>query len=318
MSDYRIWRLRLLIRRQSRLDILSDGEAVVLAISKGAFSVDTFYSNTFNLLMGKPLTTASRWVFSLTLIGSHRGTPAFIIPWKESRGRHSRLGSEQERIMGQGCRLLVIWIIALTAAEASLTSKYESTCETLPSEIHITKDDFDKSSGQSRTCEQTVAVNKCEGACVSSLQPSALNSHGFQKVCCSSERQKSRKTDPYFCFDCTLIWISRHFFKPIQKDFLKAELVRRSNPSFPWNRSVIAAGNRLTERGPSPWVTALTGTASDWPDLAARCKWPSTSPWTANVTLVATKTLLFHKQNQCQKSKRRQVQTDENIFHFQI
>ena len=43
-------------------------------------------------------------------------------------------------------------------------------------------DEFDKSSGTTRTCEQSVAVNKCEGACASSLRPSALNANGFQKV----------------------------------------------------------------------------------------------------------------------------------------
>ena len=43
-------------------------------------------------------------------------------------------------------------------------------------------DEFHKSSGTTRTCEQSVAVNKCEGACASSLRPSALNANGFQKV----------------------------------------------------------------------------------------------------------------------------------------
>ena len=43
-------------------------------------------------------------------------------------------------------------------------------------------DEFDKSSGTTRTCEQSVAVNKCEGQCASSLRPSALNANGFSKV----------------------------------------------------------------------------------------------------------------------------------------
>ena len=33
-----------------------------------------------------------------------------------------------------------------------------------------------------RTCEESIAVNKCEGACASSIQPSALKHTGFQKV----------------------------------------------------------------------------------------------------------------------------------------
>ena len=105
---------------------------------------------------------------------------------------------------------LLLVLHSLAFAEKS----YKSSCETIPSEIHITKgnnqntdivwthelyyselestmiyfqiimflDEFDKASGISRTCEQSVAVNKCEGACASSLRPSALNSNGFSKV----------------------------------------------------------------------------------------------------------------------------------------
>ena len=44
-------------------------------------------------------------------------------------------------------------------------------------------DEYDQNSVLVRTCEASVAVNKCEGACASSIQPSALSTHGFQKVC---------------------------------------------------------------------------------------------------------------------------------------
>ena len=43
-------------------------------------------------------------------------------------------------------------------------------------------DEYDQGSVLVRTCEANVAVNKCEGACASSIQPSALTTHGFQKV----------------------------------------------------------------------------------------------------------------------------------------
>ena len=44
-------------------------------------------------------------------------------------------------------------------------------------------DEYDSSTSVLiRTCEDDIAVNKCEGACASSIQPSALNSIGFQKV----------------------------------------------------------------------------------------------------------------------------------------
>lgn len=43
-------------------------------------------------------------------------------------------------------------------------------------------EEFDTGSGIQRICEENVAVNKCEGACVSSLRPSALSVKGFHKV----------------------------------------------------------------------------------------------------------------------------------------
>ena len=44
-------------------------------------------------------------------------------------------------------------------------------------------DEYDPSTGLLiRTCEENVAVNKCEGQCASSIYPSALNAYGFQKV----------------------------------------------------------------------------------------------------------------------------------------
>ena len=44
-------------------------------------------------------------------------------------------------------------------------------------------DEFDPASGiLVRTCEEDVAVNKCEGECASSIYPSAKNTYGFHKV----------------------------------------------------------------------------------------------------------------------------------------
>ena len=46
----------------------------------------------------------------------------------------------------------------------------------------ISSDEYDHSNLLVRTCEESIAVNKCEGACASSIQPSALKHTGFQKV----------------------------------------------------------------------------------------------------------------------------------------
>jgi len=94
---------------------------------------------------------------------------------------------------------LLLVLHSLAFAEKS----YKSSCETIPSEIHITKDEFDKASGISRTCEQSVAVNKCEGACASSLRPSALNSNGFSKKCecCRESSHRQRSITLTNCYD---------------------------------------------------------------------------------------------------------------------
>ena len=74
-------------------------------------------------------------------------------------------------------QLAMICIQCLHDADLGLIEKY------FPNNRDDTDlDEFDKASGISRTCEQSVAVNKCEGACASSLRPSALNSNGFSKV----------------------------------------------------------------------------------------------------------------------------------------
>jgi len=92
--------------------------------------------------------------------------------------------------------------LGLVLIEVSLAAGH-GKCETLPSEIHVTKEDIDKSTGLSRTCEQTVKVNKCEGQCSSSIQPSALNSHGFQKEChcCRESGYQQRTITLNHCFD---------------------------------------------------------------------------------------------------------------------
>ena len=50
----------------------------------------------------------------------------------------------------------------------------ESSCEKLPTRIHITKEEFSKAKELMRTCEEDVELAKCEGSCVSSTMPSAM------------------------------------------------------------------------------------------------------------------------------------------------
>jgi hypothetical protein len=67
--------------------------------------------------------------------------------------------------------------------------------ETLPSKIHITKEEYGPTKELVRTCEEDVELAKCEGSCVSSTQPSAMERSGFLKDCkCCRESGYSERT----------------------------------------------------------------------------------------------------------------------------
>lgn len=57
-----------------------------------------------------------------------------------------------------------------------------SNCHSLPSEIHVTKEETDESGNVVRLCEGTIRVAKCEGTCLSELRPSVHSTTGFAKV----------------------------------------------------------------------------------------------------------------------------------------
>ncbi|XP_013784798.2 partner of bursicon-like [Limulus polyphemus] len=71
----------------------------------------------------------------------------------------------------------------------------QSTCTTHHSQIHISEEEQDEAGNMLRVCGGTVAVAKCEGTCVSLLQPSARNPSGFVKDCrCCREAIMELKT----------------------------------------------------------------------------------------------------------------------------
>ena len=65
-------------------------------------------------------------------------------------------------------------LLGLLAVVAGMLPKLESTCETLANRIHITKEEFNKAKELMRTCEEDIEMMKCEGSCVSSTMPSAM------------------------------------------------------------------------------------------------------------------------------------------------
>lgn len=100
---------------------------------------------------------------------------------------------------------LFIISIAIFLVHTVLAEDRPEECETLPSELHIIKgelccainyhenkliqnnfmlniEEFDELGRLQRTCNGDIAVNKCEGACNSQVQPSVITPSGFLKV----------------------------------------------------------------------------------------------------------------------------------------
>ncbi|XP_049872629.1 partner of bursicon [Pectinophora gossypiella] len=82
-------------------------------------------------------------------------------------------------------------------------SAAEDNCETIPTEIHVTKEEFDEMGRLLRSCTGEVSVNKCEGMCNSQVQPSVTTSTGFLKecFCCRENYLRERMVTLNHCYD---------------------------------------------------------------------------------------------------------------------
>nr|AYP74772.1 bursicon-beta [Eriocheir sinensis] len=98
-----------------------------------------------------------------------------------------------------------VWIVVALMGMAKLihAQSYASECETLPSTIHISKEEYDDAGRLIRNCEEDLAVNKCEGSCLSKVQPSVNTPSGFLKDCrcCRETHLRSREAVLTHCYD---------------------------------------------------------------------------------------------------------------------
>ncbi|KAH9371746.1 hypothetical protein HPB48_021037 [Haemaphysalis longicornis] len=83
--------------------------------------------------------------------------------------------------------LILTTLAALTAwaagdASGGAAGGAGATCRLQATSIRITRDHSDDQGSPVRTCEGTVLVSRCEGTCVSQVQPSITLPHGFLKV----------------------------------------------------------------------------------------------------------------------------------------
>lgn len=86
-------------------------------------------------------------------------------------------------------------LLVLTALVTSVLTEYQNSCETLSSSLHLVKEEYSKGKELVRSCEDEVRMSKCEGSCVSTTRPSAMERSGFSKDCsCCRESSYSEKT----------------------------------------------------------------------------------------------------------------------------
>ncbi|XP_049277899.1 partner of bursicon isoform X1 [Anopheles funestus] len=99
------------------------------------------------------------------------------------------------------CVLLLT--ISFTVPAIAQHNQADETCETLPSEIHLIKEEYDELGRLYRTCNGDVTVNKCEGKCNSQVQPSVITATGFLKecYCCRESFLRERQLQLTHCYD---------------------------------------------------------------------------------------------------------------------
>ncbi|XP_064456464.1 partner of bursicon-like [Ornithodoros turicata] len=103
-----------------------------------------------------------------------------------------------QQTIGPVYSFLVLW-----CACVSLGSTEAATCNLQSTSIRITRDQTDEQGALQRTCEGTVFVARCEGTCVSQVQPSITLPHGFLKECncCRETYMNRREIQLQDCFD---------------------------------------------------------------------------------------------------------------------
>lgn len=97
----------------------------------------------------------------------------------------------------------LIFILFVGTAVSQMSSRGDENCETLPSEIHLVKEEYDELGRLQRTCNAEVVVNKCEGLCNSQVQPSVITQSGFLKecYCCRETFLRERTITLSHCYD---------------------------------------------------------------------------------------------------------------------
>ncbi|KAH7961670.1 hypothetical protein HPB52_011197 [Rhipicephalus sanguineus] len=111
--------------------------------------------------------------------------------------------------------LTTVAVSAGLASASALDGTGGASCRLQETSIRITRDHSDDQGSPVRTCEGTVLVSRCEGTCVSQVQPSITLPHGFLKApsvfhryhfsqecnCCRETYMNRREIQLQDCFD---------------------------------------------------------------------------------------------------------------------
>merc|ERR1712002_661746 len=113
------------------------------------------------------------------------------------------MGPSHKTIQCESKVMLRVLLFSTFILHLASSSRYTSSCETIPSKIHITKEEYNKAKELMRTCEEDVELNKCEGSCASGTQPSAMERSGFTKdcKCCREGSYRERTITLHSCYD---------------------------------------------------------------------------------------------------------------------
>lgn len=97
----------------------------------------------------------------------------------------------------------IVILLAVSTALAQMNNRGDENCETIPSEIHLVKEEYDELGRLQRTCNGDVTVMKCEGLCNSQVQPSVITPSGFLKecYCCKESFLRERIISLSHCYD---------------------------------------------------------------------------------------------------------------------
>ncbi|XP_077513532.1 bursicon subunit partner of burs [Amblyomma americanum] len=106
------------------------------------------------------------------------------------------------RAMAVAAATTALWL-ASGLAPVSAVDAGAGSCRLQETSIRITRDHSDDQGTPVRTCEGTVLVSRCEGTCISQVQPSITLPHGFLKECncCRETYMNRREIQLQDCFD---------------------------------------------------------------------------------------------------------------------